>query len=208
MNKSIKFLICHLIILLCSVCVANAESDLAFQTPRELQISSIYDANKKPLELSSLEGNVVVLYFWASWCNSCISTIKELNALQTKLKREKILIIPISLDSKGVGAIKDFYAKNHITALPLFHDYNNKIFTSLNIHTVPTSLVLNTSGEHVATSAGEVDWNSPSTISQLKSFIKPLAGVNESYVTLMQGHKTSPFKEEAITIASKNKKDK
>jgi peroxiredoxin len=50
------------------------------------------------LSLADLEGKVVLLQFWASWCASCIANIPDLKAIYEEQAAHGFEIVGISLD--------------------------------------------------------------------------------------------------------------
>lgn len=57
--------------------------------------------NSSPLELKGLEGKIVVLDFWATWCVECVRSIPRLNALQTKYAKAGVVIIGVCAPEGG-----------------------------------------------------------------------------------------------------------
>jgi len=51
-----------------------------------------------PLELSSYRGKVVLLDFWATWCEPCREEIPDFMALQRKYGPDGLQIIGVSMD--------------------------------------------------------------------------------------------------------------
>ncbi len=49
-------------------------------------------------ELSALEGRVVLINFWATWCRPCLEEIPTLMQLQTKLQDNGFSLVAVSLD--------------------------------------------------------------------------------------------------------------
>ena len=46
----------------------------------------------------TLEGQVVVMDFWATWCAPCIDSIPHLNELRTKFEKEKVTFFSITYE--------------------------------------------------------------------------------------------------------------
>ena len=69
------------------------------------------DLNHQIVTLSQFKGkNVVLLEFWASWCNPCRESIPELKAIYNKYHEKGLEIIAVSIDEKRdewVNAIKN-----------------------------------------------------------------------------------------------------
>lgn len=88
----------------------------------------------------SLKGNPVVLNFWATWCQPCLSEIPELKELAST---SKVKIVGIALDEDGVKTIKPFVEKNGINYPVLVGD--QEVFQRFNGVGIPYTLVLDSS---------------------------------------------------------------
>jgi thiol-disulfide isomerase/thioredoxin len=67
----------------------------------------------KPFRLKELQGQVVLLNFWATYCIPCREEIPALNALQHELQSQGLKIVGASLDDtiEGVNAYQQEVAK-------------------------------------------------------------------------------------------------
>ena len=57
----------------------------------------------KPFRLKELEGQVVLLNFWATWCIPCREEIPALNTLQSELQAQGLKIIGATLEDSADG---------------------------------------------------------------------------------------------------------
>jgi cytochrome c biogenesis protein CcmG, thiol:disulfide interchange protein DsbE len=82
---------------------ANAEPALApdFSLP---------DLSGRHLELSTYRGKVVLLDFWATWCDPCREEIPRFVELQKKYGAQGLQIIGVSMDD-GPEAVRDYYQR-------------------------------------------------------------------------------------------------
>lgn len=66
-----------------------------------------------PLRLKDLQGQVVLLNFWATWCLPCREEIPELNALQHELESRGLKVIGASTEDsiEGVNSYQESVAK-------------------------------------------------------------------------------------------------
>jgi peroxiredoxin len=71
---------------------------------------SLPDMSGQQLKLSDYRGKVVLLDFWATWCDPCREEIPHFVELQNKLGDQGFQIIGVSMDD-GPEPVRDFYRK-------------------------------------------------------------------------------------------------
>lgn len=69
---------------------------------------SLPDLAGKQLDLSAYRGKVVLLDFWATWCDPCREEIPRFVDLQNKYRDQGLQIIGVSMDD-GPEPVRDFY---------------------------------------------------------------------------------------------------
>jgi cytochrome c biogenesis protein CcmG, thiol:disulfide interchange protein DsbE len=69
---------------------------------------SLPDLNGQQLDLSSYRGKVVLLDFWATWCDPCREEIPHLVELQSKYGSQGFEIIGVAMDD-GPEPVRAFY---------------------------------------------------------------------------------------------------
>ena len=109
--------------------------------PTTIPEIEFYDINGKPHNLEQFEGNVLLLHFWAAWCTNCTQEMKALDQLQKSLRKDSIIIIPVSEDFQGKEVVTSFYKQHKLKNLLSFLDKNNALFSALEINNLPTSFI-------------------------------------------------------------------
>ena len=71
---------------------------------------SLPQLNGDPLQLSAYRGKIVLLDFWATWCDPCREEIPHFVELQTKYGHKGLQIIGISMDDT-LDPVRDFYQR-------------------------------------------------------------------------------------------------
>ena len=175
--------------------------------PHSLPELPLYDTNGKAFSLESLEGNVLILHFWASWCAQCKDEMVALDKFQKLVRKEPIIVIPISEDSKGIDPVKQFYQENNIRYLLSFSDKNEKWFRTLQFNNLPTTFIINSRGSHVATIKGVIDWNTPGRIEYIRKFILDKEALNQDYIALFDNQAKFRERPKPVEVAKEKPKD-
>ena len=101
---------------------------------------SLLSLDGTTVKSSTLKGSVVVLNFWATWCQPCMTEIPELKQVAAN---SKVKVIGIALDQDGLKTIKPFVDNNHINYTVLVG--NEQVFQRFNGIGIPYTLLLDPS---------------------------------------------------------------
>lgn len=71
---------------------------------------SLPDLTGQKLDLSSYRGKVVLLDFWATWCDPCRDEIPHFVELQNQYRGQGLQIIGVSMDD-GPEPVREFYQR-------------------------------------------------------------------------------------------------
>lgn len=93
----------------------------------------------------SLKGKVVLVDFWASWCGPCAQSFPALEDLYQRYKDRGLVILAVSVDEKA-GDMQAFL-KKHPATFPVVRDAEHKLVAAVDVATMPSSFVLDTTGK-------------------------------------------------------------
>ena len=105
--------------------------------------------------LAQLRGNVVVLNFWASWCEPCKAEAPLLERAQKQLAAEGGTVLGVTYKDDA-SASRDFVRQNKVT-YPSLRDDKLDLAPKYGTTKLPEIFVLDRRGRVVALSRGEVD---------------------------------------------------
>jgi thiol-disulfide isomerase/thioredoxin len=98
------------------------------------------------ISLDDLQGKVVLIDFWATWCGPCREALPHLRDVAKKFQGQPLVILSVSLDSDE-QKWKDFVAKNGMT----WAQYRDGGFTSpisklFSVTAIPHTFTIDTHG--------------------------------------------------------------
>lgn len=96
------------------------------------------------VKLSDLRGKVVLLDFWASWCQPCREELPYLDVLRKTYGPKGFAVVAVNIDNKAKNAV-DFLNKYSIKLDPLW-DKRKKVIAAYDVATMPTTFLLDKKG--------------------------------------------------------------
>ena len=105
------------------------------------------------LSLDDLAGKVVLIDFWATWCEPCREAMPHMREIAKKFQGQPLVVLSVSLDSDE-QKWKDFVAKNQMTWLH-YRDggFNGPISNLFGVKAIPHTFTIDADGvlqdEHI-----------------------------------------------------------
>jgi peroxiredoxin len=75
---------------------------------------ALTDSNGAPVDLSGYKGSVVLLDFWATWCEGCKEEIPWFMEFQDKYNKRGLVVVGASLDDDGWKSVKPYLREHKI----------------------------------------------------------------------------------------------
>jgi thiol-disulfide isomerase/thioredoxin len=99
------------------------------------------------VELSALKGKVVLVDFWATWCEPCKKELPALDKLAKYYQDKKldVVIVAINIDKDKKNADK-FLADRKIKYLTVAYDSSQSVAPNYDPETMPTNFVVDQKG--------------------------------------------------------------
>ncbi len=132
---------------------------------------SVVSLDNQQLTLSSLQGKVVLLNFWATWCPPCREEIPSMMKLNAFMAGKPFQMVCVSVDEGGKGAVESYF-KNSGFSLPAYVDPTGQASRTYGITGVPETFVIDKNGVIQKKIIGGLDWSSPEVIAFLEDLMK------------------------------------
>jgi peroxiredoxin len=94
--------------------------------------------------LSSLRGKVVLIDFWAQWCEPCKKELPQLDQLAKQYAAKGVVIVAVNIDKQRDNAER--MVKQLGVSLPVLLDPAGSVAGSYDLPKMPTSFVVDKKG--------------------------------------------------------------
>ncbi|MDX3913905.1 MAG: TlpA disulfide reductase family protein [Pseudosphingobacterium sp.] len=128
------------------------------------------DENGKAVSLKSLQGKVVFINFWATWCPPCIHEMPSIHKLKQSFKgNDSIVFLMVDVDG-NIKKSKAFMEKNKydLTVYAPAGEIPPNFLGSA----IPTTVILDKSGDMIGRMEGGRDYTSPEMVKALNELVE------------------------------------
>ena len=126
------------------------------------------DLAGKRWTLASARGQVVVMNFWATWCEPCRAEMPSLELLAARLEHDDVTVVAVNYQ-EPIPAIRRFLEAQPVT-LPILLDRNGDATNAWTPRVFPSTVLIDRSGQPRHIVLGELDWNSAAA----RALVEPL----------------------------------
>ena len=98
------------------------------------------------LSLDDLEGKVVLVDFWATWCGPCREALPHIQRIAKNFAGQPLVVLSVSLD-KDQAKWKEFVAKNHMDWNQYWDGgFAGPLAQAFDVHAIPATFTIDADG--------------------------------------------------------------
>lgn len=104
----------------------------------------------KPVDLAKYKGKVVLIHYWATWCEPCKADMAQLKELKAKYAKPGFELIGVNLDS-NVKEVGEYLKQNKLPWAQVYEPggLESRLANELGILTLPTMILVDEKGNVV-----------------------------------------------------------
>ena len=136
-----------------------------------LELAAV-DGRKVALE--GLKGRVVVINYWATWCEPCIDEMPSLERLRAKMKGRPFEALAVNYGESSERVAR-FVAKMKLTMPVLLDPYKNSV-EAWKVRGLPMTFIVDAKGEVRYWSFGERDWSRGEALQLVERLVSEAPG--------------------------------
>lgn len=121
------------------------------------------DLEGRPVALSELRGEVVLLNVWATWCGPCRDEMPSMERLHRELGPQGLRVVAVSVDGApgalAPGGDVAGFAREMGLTFPIWHDPSGEVQRAYRTTGVPESFVIDRDGVIQKKVIGATEWD-------------------------------------------------
>jgi thiol-disulfide isomerase/thioredoxin len=127
------------------------------------------DLDGREHRLADYKGKVVVVNFWATWCEPCRDEMPSFNRLKARLGDAPFAIVAVNM-AEGEARIGEFLKKVPVD-FPVLLDRDGSVSKAWRARLLPYTVVLDPQQRIRYTALGELDWSAPQIEASLRKLL-------------------------------------
>jgi thiol-disulfide isomerase/thioredoxin len=132
---------------------------------------TLRDMQGKDQRLADHKGKVVVLNFWATWCEPCREEMPAMQRLQDRLSGKPFIILAVDF-GEGEPRIREFLQKVPVR-FPILLDRDGSVAKAWRVKVLPISYVIDPEQKVRYSVVGDAQWDSPAVEKLMRSLLPP-----------------------------------
>ncbi len=128
------------------------------------------DKKDQKINIKKFSGNLVLLNFWATWCEPCKEEMPSLDRLQINPNLDNLEIIAINIGKENKNKVNKFFLDLDIKNFEPHYDPSVTLAKIFSLRGVPTSIIFDKNGKEFARIIGSINFDDPKFINWLKTY--------------------------------------
>ena len=128
------------------------------------------DNKDQKININQYRGNLLILNFWATWCEPCKEEMPSLDNLQVNAELDKIKIFAINIGKENLKKVNKFFKDFNIKNFEPYFDPPTTLAKIFSLRGVPTSILINKEGKEFARIIGSIDFEDKNFVSWIKKY--------------------------------------
>tara|TARA_Y100001970_G_C13757984_1_gene614297 strand:- start:29 stop:538 length:510 start_codon:yes stop_codon:yes gene_type:complete len=128
------------------------------------------DKKDQKININEFKGNLLILNFWATWCEPCKEEMPSLDNLQTNRDLNNLKIFAINIGKENLNKVNRFFIDLNIKNFEPYFDPPTTLAKKFALRGVPTSILINKDGQEFARVIGSIDFEDKNFINWIKKY--------------------------------------
>ena len=163
--------ICSLLLALWVSSAAGASSSalrpLSGDPAAPLLLKDVHGATH---DLARYRGQVILVNFWATWCEPCRQEMPSMQRLRERFGANRFAVLAVNVDEPD-ARVRQFITQTQLE-LPVLMDPGKTVTRAWGVRVLPTSFLVGPDGRARYRLVGDIDWNNETVVGTVTQLMK------------------------------------
>jgi thiol-disulfide isomerase/thioredoxin len=127
------------------------------------------DLNGAQHDLARYRGSVVLVNFWATWCEPCRHEMPSIQRLREKLAGKPFVVLAVNVDEPD-ARVRRFLDETKFD-LPVPMDTNKSVTRGWGVRVLPATYIVGPDGRLRYRAIGDLDWSSDYVLETIRKLM-------------------------------------
>jgi cytochrome c biogenesis protein CcmG, thiol:disulfide interchange protein DsbE len=132
---------------------------------------SLRDPNGRAHALDDFRGKVVLLNFWATWCEPCKDEMPSIVKLKQSLAGRPFEVLAVNF-AESPSRVREFLVSERLDLIALL-DPNKEAARAWRVRVLPASFLVGPDGRVRYSVVGELDWSTETAMRTVQGLLPP-----------------------------------
>jgi peroxiredoxin len=119
--------------------------------------------------LGAYRGKVVLINFWATWCEPCRQEMPSMQRLRDRLAAKGFAVLAVNVDEPD-ARVRQFLKQTGLD-LTIVMDPNKTVTRNWGVRFLPVSFIVGTDGRVRYRAVGDLDWDSDTVVGVISQLL-------------------------------------
>ena len=130
---------------------------------------ALIDIAGRSHDLATYRGNVVLINFWATWCEPCRQEMPSIQRLRDKLAGKPFVALAVNVDEPE-SRVRLFLKQTGLD-LPVLLDPNKTVTRDWGVRVLPVTFIIGKDGRLRYRLVGDIDWSDEQIVGLISQLI-------------------------------------
>tara|TARA_Y100000389_G_C17151449_1_gene359790 strand:- start:127 stop:636 length:510 start_codon:yes stop_codon:yes gene_type:complete len=150
--------------------VSDIKNIVIHKNPKTHDNVIFLDNKDHKINIKNFLGNLIILNFWATWCEPCKEEMPSLDRLQINPLLTNLKVFPINIGREKKNKVNEFFENLNIKNFEPYFDPPITLAKKFALRGLPTSILLNKNGQEFARIIGSIDFDDQKFTDWLKTY--------------------------------------
>ena len=150
--------------------VTGFKNIVIHKVPKTYDNVIFLDKNEQKININDFKGKLLILNFWATWCEPCKEEMPSLDSLQVNTELNNIKIFAINIGRENLKKVNNFFIDLNIINFEPYFDPPSTLAKTFSLRGVPTSILINKDSQEFARIIGSIDFEDENFINWIKKY--------------------------------------